>query len=254
MKAVFQTPFTPLGCKACREGQGLDFSISMAFQPIWDSMTRTILAQEALVRGSEGQGASWVFEQVHPENLYAFDQICRVTAIRKAAELGLDTHLNINFLPNAVYKPDTCIRATLEASKEFGFPPEKIVFEVTETEKISDEEHLVNIFSSYKKQGFSTAIDDFGAGYSGLKLLTRFVPDYLKIDMEILREIHIHKSKQIVVQGILDISSKLGCSVIAEGIETKEEMEQLESFGVRYFQGYYIAKPEFEALPRVVGV
>lgn len=248
MRANFQEPFSPLGCKDCRNGKTLDFEISMAFQPIWDATNKTIFSQEALVRGMEGQGAGWVFERVNAENLYRFDQACRVKAIELASKLQLKENLNINFLPNAVYKPDTCIRATLEASQEFKFPVEQIIFEVTETEQVKDELHLLSIFNSYKKQGFKTAIDDFGAGYSGLKLLTRFVPDYLKIDMDIIRGIHDSKQKYIVTESIVSMARKLDTCVIAEGIETKEEYGTLLNMGIQYFQGYYLAKPAFQEL------
>ncbi|MCC5813882.1 MAG: EAL domain-containing protein [Leptospira sp.] len=225
----------------------------MAFQPIWDIEKKEIFSQEALVRGTEGQGAGWVFERINAENLYKFDQACRVKAIETASKLKLACNLNINFLPNAVYKPDTCIRATLEASEQFNFPVNQIIFEVTETEKVRDEAHLLSIFNSYKKQGFMTAIDDFGAGYSGLKLLTRFVPDFIKIDMDIIRDIHSSQQKFFVTESIITMANKLGARVIAEGIESKEEYSTLRDMGIRYYQGYYFAKPAFEALGVVSG-
>lgn len=248
MNSNFQDPFEPIGCKECKDGKALDFDITMAFQPIWDLEKKEIFSQEALVRGKQGQGAGWVFEQVNSDNLYKFDQACRVKAIEMAAKLNLKSYLNINFLPNAVYNPDSCIRATLEASKIFNFPITKIIFEVTETEQVRDEKHLLNIFNSYKKYGFLTAIDDFGSGYSGLKLLTRFVPDFIKIDMDIVRDLHKSKQKFIIIESIFNMANKLGTRVIAEGVESKEEYLTLKEIGISFFQGYFFSKPEFESL------
>lgn len=249
MSAIqFPKPFESLTCKQCREGNGLGFPISMAFQPIWDADKKEIFSHEALVRGPEGQGAAWVFKQINDTNKYAFDQSCRVKAIEMASKLKMKTQLNINFLPNAVYKPETCIKATLEASQEFGFPIQQIIFEVTETEEIVDQNHLLSIFNSYKKQGFFTAIDDFGAGYSGLNLLSKFQPDFLKIDMELIRDVDTSSAKKIIVDSIVSLSNKLNILVIAEGIETKAEFLTLRDLGIRYYQGYLFSKPIFEGL------
>jgi len=238
------------GCGGlCR--QGLGFEIAMAFQPIVDIAAHEIWAYEALVRGPNGEGAGTIFAQVTDQNRYAFDQACRVTAIETAAELGLTGRLSINFLPNAVYRPETCIRATLDASDRVGFAVDKLVFEVTEAEKVEDRAHLKNIFTEYKKHQFLTAIDDFGAGYSGLNLLAEWQPDIIKLDMNLIRDIDQNKTKQLIVKSILDVCHGLGIQVISEGVETRQELEVLVDFGVNLFQGYYFAKPLFEGLPAV---
>ncbi|HSG53214.1 MAG TPA: EAL domain-containing protein, partial [Rheinheimera sp.] len=97
-------------CQDCLSGQSLGFDIRMAFQPIIDWHSKNIFAYEALVRGPNGEGAGWVFERINDSNKYYFDQACRVRAIETAARLGCDRYLNINFLPNAVYNPETCIK------------------------------------------------------------------------------------------------------------------------------------------------
>jgi EAL domain-containing protein (putative c-di-GMP-specific phosphodiesterase class I) len=157
--------------------------------------------------------------------------------------------LSINFLPNAVYRPETCIRATLQAAKSFNFPIEHIIFEITEGEKIEDKSHLIAIIQEYKRQGFKTAIDDFGAGYSGLNLLAEFQPDLIKLDLALVRNIHQDKVKQAILHGIMIVCQEVGIDIIAEGIETKEELDFLVQSGIRYVQGFYFAKPEFEKLP-----
>lgn len=239
------------GCTACRDGKDLDFPISMAFQPIVNLATRQIFAHEALVRGGSGESAGSVLGRVTEENLYAFDQSCRIKALEWAARLQVPAMVSINFMPNAVYKAETCIRATLEAAKRYQFPLERIIFEVTEQEQVLDIEHLTNILRAYRKQGFMTAIDDFGAGYAGLNLLADFQPDLIKLDMQLIRNIDQDSVRQILVEATLQMCRKLQIRVIAEGIETLGELHALRDMGVELFQGYLLAKPGFESLPEV---
>ena len=238
-------------CSACRDGQALNFPISMAFQPICDLQNRKVYAHEALVRGSQGEPAGSLLQQVDADNLYAFDQACRVKAVEWGARLNLPGLLSINFMPNAVYQPETCIRATLEAAARFGFPLERIIFEVTEQEQVLDIEHLLRILYAYRKQGFKTAIDDFGSGYAGLNLLADFQPDLLKLDMELIRGIDQDSVRQVLVDGTLQMCRRLGVEVIAEGVETREELAVLKGMGIQLFQGYLLARPGFESLPEV---
>lgn len=244
--------FIPIGCHECRDGAGLDFSFTMAFQPIVNIRTRELHAYEALVRGSNNEPAGWVLDQVDDRNRYRFDQACRVKAIELAAKLRLARHpeclLHINFLPNAVYRPETCIRATLQAAAEFDFPVDRIVFEVTEGERVRDEAHLQGIFTEYRRQGFSTAIDDFGAGYSGLNLLAQFQPDVIKLDMALTRNIDSDRVRRAIVSGVLLVCRDLDIRVIAEGIETIGELNVLRELGVELIQGYLFGRPAFEQL------
>lgn len=253
MGTQFSTPFHAVGCGDCRAPGLLGFDFTMAFQPIVDIDTGLPYAYEALVRGTGGEGAGWVLAQVTDANRYRFDQACRVKAIELAADLGLhrlpDCKLSINFLPNAVYRPETCIRATLEASQRFAFPADRLMFEVTEGERVGDTQHLKNIFAEYRRQGFTTAIDDFGSGYSGLNLLATFQPQVLKLDMELTRNIDADPIRQAIVSGVLLVAERLAITIIAEGIETQAECDMLRSMGVRYFQGYLFARPAVEALP-----
>ena len=235
-------------CMDCLSGQSLGFEIRMAFQPIINWQSRQIVGYEALVRGPNGEGAGWVFERINDQNKYFFDQSCRVKAIETAAKLGLDKMLSINFMPNAVYNPETCIRATIEAADMFGFDIHRIMFEVTETEQIVDRAKLTRIFDSYAKRGFITAIDDFGAGYADLSWLEALKPQVLKLDMALIRDIEQSSAKQKVVQDILQQCLEVNTQVLAEGVETRAELDYLAGLGIRFFQGYYFAKPQLEFL------
>lgn len=118
----------------CTRGEGLSFDFTMAFQPIVNVSGGFVFAQEALVRGTQGESAAAILSQVNDENRYRFDQACRVKAIRLASELGIASYLSINFLPHAIYRPESCIRTTLEAASTYNFSTGRIIFEMTEAE------------------------------------------------------------------------------------------------------------------------
>ena len=109
-----------------------------------------------------------------------------------------------------------------------------------------DRPHLVNIFREYRRFGFRTAIDDFGAGYAGLNLLAEYQPDIVKIDMDLVRGIDTSQPKQAIVKGIVSICAALKVRVLAEGIETTAERDFLSSTGIDLMQGYLFCKPAFQ--------
>jgi EAL domain-containing protein (putative c-di-GMP-specific phosphodiesterase class I) len=252
-QSIFIQPFEPIGCAECRQLEGLGFDFTMAFQPIFNVLTQKPYAYEALVRGTQGESAGVILGMVNDSNRYRFDQACRVKAIELASVLGLLTlpgcKLSINFLPNAVYRPETCVRATLEAARRFAFPLDRLMFEVTEGERVDDPDHLKSIFVEYERQGFTTAIDDFGSGYSGLNFLAMFQPQVLKIDMALTRNIDQDVVRQAIVEGIVLVSRRLGIDVVAEGIESQAECDMLIDLGIELMQGYLFARPQVEQLP-----
>jgi EAL domain-containing protein (putative c-di-GMP-specific phosphodiesterase class I) len=226
----------------------------MAFQPIMDLVTAEPFAYEALVRGPQDDTAASVLAKVTPANRYAFDQQCRVKAIRTAAAAGLlqtPARLSINFLPNAVYEPKACIQLTLATAAAIDFPTDRLIFEFTENEEMVDPAHVARIVDSYKRMGFGTALDDFGAGHAGLNLLARFQPDIIKLDMELVRNVDTSLPRRIIIDAVVKMCAQLGATVIAEGIETRGELEALRDLGVRYIQGFLFAEPQFERLPVV---
>ena len=159
--------------------------------------------------------------------------------------------VSINFLPNAVSRPERCIRTTLDAAREHDFPIQQIMFEFTEVEKVNDNQHIKNIVEYYRNLGCKTAIDDFGSGYSGLNLLADFQTDIAKLDMELIRNIDREPVRQIIVKNTISMFRELNITPLAEGIETKEEMYFLRNIGIDLMQGYLFAKPGFESLPEV---
>jgi EAL domain-containing protein (putative c-di-GMP-specific phosphodiesterase class I) len=240
-------------CVGCRNGDEPAFPLRVAFQPIVDLNIGKACAYEALVRGPNGEGAASVLSQITPENLYAFDQACRVAAIKTAVAAGIlktDARLSINFLPNAVYSPVACIQLTLKTAREVGLSPDRLIFEFTENEQI-DADHLRNIVTSYRQMGFETAIDDFGAGHAGLGLLANLQTDVIKLDMELIRGIDTSLPRRLIVASLINLAASLNMRAVAEGVETVAELKALQACGVRFVQGYLLAKPELETLPRV---
>ena len=243
--------FKDISCAQCASAVELDFDFTMAFQPIVDVSNKEIFAYEALVRGLNNEPAGAVFKHVNQSNLYRFDQSCRVKAVKLAAELNLQQRLSINFMPNAIYRPELCIRATLEACDTYGLSIDKLIFEITEGEKVTDHQHLKNIVTHYQQRGFSTALDDFGAGYSGLNMLAEIQTDLLKIDMALVRGLDADKIRQSLVKAVVQFCRDLNMAVIAEGIETQAEFHILKNIGIELFQGFYFSKPAFEQLQPV---
>ncbi len=242
-----------VGCQGCRS-EGERFEIAMAFQPIVDADTGRPFAFEALVRGRNGEDAGEVLARVTPENRYAFDQQCRVAAIEGAVAAGIletGARLSINFLPNAVYSPKACIQLTLKTARATGFPTDRLIFEFTENERMDDTDHVRDIVDAYREMNFGTAIDDFGAGHAGLGLLAKFQTDYIKLDMELIRGIEASMPRRMIVEGVIRLAHSLNITVIAEGVETQAEYDVLRRIGVRYIQGYFLARPGFRTLPDV---
>jgi EAL domain-containing protein (putative c-di-GMP-specific phosphodiesterase class I) len=247
MRLVSTHTSGPTECLRCGEtDSGIEFDF--AFQPIVSVKDQMIVAHEALARGPRGEPAVSVLNQVTWENRHSFDQECRARAIEQAASLAMRESLSINFIPNAVANPRLCIQRTLRTAAECDFDLSRLIFEVTESEKLVDVEMLVKIFREYRKIGIRTAIDDFGAGYAGLNLLARFQPDIVKIDIDLIRDIDANMPKQIIVENIVSLCNKLGIVALAEGIETVAERDFLVSIGIDLMQGFLFARPSFKAI------
>jgi len=234
-------------CKRCETA--LPFDFTMAFQPIVDLQQADVFAYEALVRGINGEPAGYILDQVTDEVLYPFDQACRVRAIEQASALGMQAPLSINFLPNAVYEPEACIQATLEVSQRLQWPLDRLIFEIVESERIQDSNHLRAIISAYRRMGFRVALDDFGSGYANLDVLTSLHPDKLKLDRQLVMDCHDDPRRQAILRALVDMAGALEIRLIAEGVETREEARWLYRAGIILQQGYFFARPALDALP-----
>jgi EAL domain-containing protein (putative c-di-GMP-specific phosphodiesterase class I) len=227
-----------------------DPSFTFAFQPIVDTNVREVFSHEALIRGPSNEPAYRILGQVPADRLLEFDQKARIEAIGLAVRLGIVSRLNLNFMPQSLHSRAS-ILTTLEAADRFHLPINRLVLEVTEGAVIDDQAQFAEVINEYRGLGLKVAIDDFGAGYSGLNLLTDFQPDQIKLDMKLVRGIEHHGPRQAIVHAIDQVCRDLGIDVIAEGVETVEEYAWLANAGIRLFQGYLFAKPAFESFPPV---
>ncbi|WP_100643055.1 EAL domain-containing protein [Alteromonas facilis] len=208
----------------------------------------TVFAHEALFRVFDDNAnmmpPSLVFSMAHSsELLYSVDLIARRSAVECAARAGLPGKIFINFNPSSVYDPAYCLRSTASAITEIGYKPSDIVFEITETHRVTDMAHLKGILAFYRHAGFGVALDDIGSGWSGLNMLKDVRPDYVKIDMELVQHIDSDPLKQSIVEHLIQIARNNGIKVIAEGVEREEERALLQRMGADYLQGYLFAKP-----------
>ncbi|MBT2323336.1 EAL domain-containing protein [Variovorax paradoxus] len=230
---------------------GFDSAYTMAFQPIVDLARREVFAHEALVRGTAGEGASEVLAGVAPRHRFAFHEACRVKAIEMASALSMASRLSLNVMPNDVAGQTECFRTAMAAASRCNFPIDRLMFEITEGERVEDLPGLAAAFRTFKRYGFTSAIDDFGSAYAGFELLAAFQPDAVKIDMSLVRDIHIDPVRLTIVKGFVATCGELGIKVIAEGVEVPEEVRELRALGVDLFQGFLFARPAVAALPAV---
>ncbi|MEG4344763.1 EAL domain-containing protein [Microcoleus sp. A003_D6] len=223
--------------------------ITTHFQPIvYTSDTSKIFAHEALLRGIDEQGnliyPGRIFAQAESAGLiFQLDVLARTRAIREAHVYDIKELLFINFSPTSVYDPATCLRRTVQAIDESGIPHSNIVFEVGESQHPPDMDHLIKILRFYREAGFLIALDDFGSGSSNLNLMHQLRPDFIKLDMELIRNVHQDYYKALITEKMLEIAAQLEIKTIAEGVETLEELEWVRQRGATFVQGYLIAKP-----------
>ena len=229
----------------------IDLNFSYAFQPIVDSQKQEISSFEALIRGPKGESASSIL--LHPlvKDSVIFDEICRRKILEMAGRLKLRKNLNINLSTHILYQLDMNITATFKSSLKTGFPIENVIFEVTETENLADQRVLLQNLRLLQDFGFKTAIDDFGMGHSGLNLLVKYQPNFIKLDRNLISNIQNDRVKQIVFSGVQQMCEKLSIDIVAEGVERKDEYLWLKKAGIVLFQGYYFAMPAFESLPPI---
>jgi EAL domain-containing protein (putative c-di-GMP-specific phosphodiesterase class I) len=219
------------------------------FQPIVPACDPTaVFGYECLIRGVGPDG-----RLVLPRDLFAaaqasdllvpLDRLARQTAIRAAARLAPRTRLFVNFSPSSLHAPGFCLRTTSRAVAEAGLEPDRVVFEVVETEEVRDVDHLVRTLGEYRAAGFRVALDDVGAGYNSLNLLTRLRPDFVKLDMGLTRGVDRDPYKARVVATLLGMARDLGIRTVAEGVESVGEWEWARDHGADFVQGYLFARP-----------
>ncbi|HEY0076210.1 MAG TPA: EAL domain-containing protein [Abditibacteriaceae bacterium] len=221
--------------------------LSSVFQPIIHCQSQEIFAYECLMRGQvEGKTVfpGQIIEVAKAAGLlFQMDLAARRAAITGAAQFGLQSKIFINFTPTAIYDPVNCLKSTVETVDAVGLRRDQVVFEVIESEQVSRVADLNKILDYYRQNGFQVALDDVGAGYSSLNLLARLRPDFIKLDRDLITDIHQEPVKATIAAKLLETARELGMKTVAEGIEQKEEYQWLCQHGADYAQGYLFARP-----------
>ncbi len=223
--------------------------ITSHFQPIVSMAdTSQVYGHEALLRGLDPQGnlvmPGSIFNMATDAGLLPqLDRVARLSAIHQASQYHLSGRIFINFAPTALYDPISCLRSTVDAIDKVGIRHDQVVFEVVESDNPQDLDHLKTVLKYYREAGFAVALDDLGSGYSGLNLLHQLRPDFVKLDMELIQNVHLDVYKASITEKLLEIAQNLNIKTVAEGIECIEELNWLQERGATFAQGYLIAKP-----------
>ena len=222
-------------------------ALSALFQPIADFQERCILGYEALIRGPSDSSLHSpinLFDAANRHNRLAdVELLARDISSRQFSHLQLPGKLFLNVSPTSLLERNYPSNQTPRILENAGISPRSVVIEISEQYPLDDYELIRMTVRHYRAMGFEIAIDDLGAGYSGLRSWSELRPDYVKIDRHFVAGINDDLVKQEFVRSIIDIASGLGCRVIAEGIETAGEFQTLFSLGIRLGQGYYFGRP-----------
>ncbi|OLN22386.1 hypothetical protein BTO30_10020 [Domibacillus antri] len=221
-------------------------------QPIVDLRDDSIYGYESLLRTPAND------KQISPGVLFStaaktglhskLDQRAREAAIRaRKDQIAGNVKSFINFLPSTIYNPEFCLRHTFQVVEKYDIDPSNLVFEVVETEKIIDVLHLKKVLAVYQREGMKVALDDVGAGFSTLDMLSSLRPDYVKLDRSYISYCDQNQENQTFLNEALRIADSLGITLLAEGIERQEELDYCHASGIPLAQGYLIGKPAAEA-------
>lgn len=223
-------------------------SLTAVFQPIYATDKCELYGYEALIRGpSDSPLASpqMLFDTALECGLLSqLELVCRKISIARFAQLELSGFLFLNVSPMIFLQTDHPHGKTLAYVKESGLLPEQVVIELSEKYPIDSPSVLQKALMHYRDLGFRIAVDDLGAGYAGLKLWSQVKPDFVKIDYYFINQLHLDPVKREFVKSILSLGQKINARVIAEGIETEQEFEQLQDLGICFGQGFLFARPE----------
>lgn len=222
---------------------------SAVYQPIVSFRSGSILGWESLTRGPQNsyfRSPDVIFTFAEEVGLlYPLEKVCRHIALHQLGELGPDHKLFVNIHPRTISDPNFVRGETLKLIREVGLKPRNIVFEITERHSINDFACFNKTLEHYRSQGFLVAVDDAGSGFSCLQSIAEIRPDFIKIDMSLVKGIHINPVKRALLETFVTFAEKIGCSIIAEGIEEEDELNTLANMGVHYGQGYFLGRPVY---------
>jgi EAL domain-containing protein (putative c-di-GMP-specific phosphodiesterase class I) len=230
-------------------GQFQSGGITSHFHPIvYAGDTSHVFAHEALLRGHGRDGRPLeplsILQRAREAGLYQeLDLAACRCAIRESAHLAADVTVFVNFSPAMMDDAERSLEATVAAVADAGLEPQRFVFEVIEADRIEDAENLKHVLDCYRRDGFRVALDDLGAGWSTLNLVHRLRPDFIKLDRELIKDVHQDRVKDLIASKLLEIGHGLGIRTIVEGVEQPQELEWARQRGADFVQGFLIAKP-----------
>jgi len=239
-------PYAEFGTlKLTQNYENLYSQLTVHFQPIFYSKTSKVFGYEALTRHKQKKiNIKKLFDYAKSKgSIYLLDMLCRRNAIKEASKQRLKDYLFINICPETLLDPQHTIGLTDRFTEEFNFPKEKIVLEITEQTAIDNYKVFIKSVCYYKNLGYKIAIDDFGAGFGGPKLLSLIKPDIVKIDrhfISCLKENPICKS---FVSFTVNLCHDIGIMVVAEGIENQLDLIEALKLQIDLLQGYYLGMP-----------
>jgi EAL domain-containing protein (putative c-di-GMP-specific phosphodiesterase class I) len=207
-----------------------------------------VYAREALLRGAERDGgvvhAQYLFEVARGCGMLAeLDLAARDSAIDTMTRAGHPESLFLNLTPSAIDDPLAALAHTVAQIDRLQLPHERVVFEVVESEHAPDIVHLRGLLATYRDAGFRVALDDVGAGYSSLNRLHQLRPEFIKLDMDLVRGVDRDPYKALIARKTIEIATELGIATIAEGVESPGELEWAQAHGAAYVQGYATGRP-----------
>lgn len=224
-----------------------------AYQPIMRMDDRSVMAVEALSRGARGTGleaANLLFGGAERHGLtIELDRLCRSRALLCSLRVPTNARIFVNTLPATIRDPQFRDKALIDFLETANVAPNRIVIEITEKLVIENYGVFLETMAYFSELGMRFAVDDVGSGYSGLEAISRIKPDYLKIDMSLVRNVHESAVNREMVKAIIALGKGIGSEVIAEGIEVEAEFEVLRKMGADYGQGYLLARPEIASAP-----
>lgn len=213
----------------------------MLYQPIVSWARRTVFANEALVRSSEPSMAHplALFDAAEKlDRLHDLGRAIRTSCAETFTELGAKSRLFLNLHPH-----DLLDETLFDPRAVLAPIAQQVVFELTERARLDDVADLRERVAALRAAGYRIAIDDLGAGYSGLNTFATLRPEYVKLDMALVRSVDADPTKQRIARMLVELSTDLNISVVAEGVETRPELDHLVPFGCDLLQGYYFARP-----------
>ena len=227
--------------------------ITTVFQPIISLRDGLVLGYEALSRGPQDtkmQDPQKLFEYAQKYGkLWELELLCRTKALEAVNENGKQIKLFLNVNPNIMHDNKFRQGFTKDYINKFYINTEDIIFEITEKEAIKNILDFNKTVQNYKDQNYKIAIDDAGAGYSGLNMISNIHPHFIKLDMNLIRDVDKDVTKQSLIKSMYEFATMTNTYLIAEGIETQKELIKLIEIGIHYGQGFFIQKPDALILP-----